>query len=338
MNVVSWVSGLPDRVSMLWPIVLSILITVMCLFYLWEVARSYKRRYRVDMTGLVPFNSAAGIEGFQNGSGGGAPLGVESRVDDDCYDPFYCRVYDILVQPSSRASMEVKVPLEFMASEAGGSRVVSDLRVADIGSGTGGHVELFAREGVHSVVGYDKSAAMVAEAKRQYPERSYVVGNATNTAMMPAGSVDLVTMYYFTIYLVPERKTMLENIYLWLAPGGVFCCHIVNKLKFDPVLEAASPFVGFSIQKYADERVTESNVAFEEFDYKGDFQLYGSRATWEEEFRFKDGRVRKHEQRVWMPNIDVLVKEITDVGFKLLHHADMTATGYEYFYLMAFQK
>ena len=325
-----------DRAYTMWPLVLSVLVTVMCLFYLWELARSYKRRLRMDMTGLAPIGGA--VEGFTDGSGGGPPQGIETRVDGDCYDPFYCRAYDILVQPGGRAAMEVKVPLEFMESEAGGKRVRADLRVADIGSGTGLHVELFGREGVRSVVGYDKSAAMVAEARRRYPERTFVEGDATVATMMPADSVDLVTLNYFTIYIVPDRSAMLKNIYLWLAPGGIFACHIVNKLKFDPVLEAASPFVGFSIQKYADERVTKSEVAFEEFDYVGDFQLHGSRAMWEEEFRFKDGRVRRHEQRVWMPNIDVLVKEITDVGFKLLHHADMTPIGYEYNYVMLFQK
>ena len=315
-------------ISILWPLVVSILITVLCLFYLFEIARSYRRRQRMDMTGLAPLT-----EGFVGG-----PAGVEARVDDSCYDDFYCRAYDILVQPGARAGMEVKVPLEFMESEAGGQRERAKLRVADVGCGTGNHVELFAREGVMTVTGYDKAPAMIAEAQRRYPERTFVEGDAGVATMMPADSVDLLTMYYFTIYMIPERATVLRNIYQWLAPGGMFVCHIVNKLKFDPVLEAASPFVGFSVQKYADERVTKSEVAFEEFDYVGDFQLHGSRAMWEEEFRFKDGRSRRQEQRVWMPNIDVLVKEITDVGFKLLHHADLTAIGYEYQYLFFFQK
>ncbi|NDE18760.1 hypothetical protein EBZ80_28040, partial [bacterium] len=130
----------------------------------------------------------------------------------------------------------------------------------------------------------------------------------------------------------------LKNFFLWLAPGGLFVCHAVNKLKFDPVLESASPFVGFSIQKYADERITQSNVTFEEFDYLGDFQLHGSRGVYEETFRFRDGRVRRHEQRVWMPNIEPLVKEITDVGFRLEHHVDLTAIGYEYQYLFFFTR
>jgi len=55
-------------------------------------------------------------------------------------------------------------------------------------------------------------------------------------------------------------------------------------------------------------------------------------------FKFKDGRIRRHEQRVWMPNIDVLVGEIEAAGFKYAQHVDLTAIGYEYNYLFLFRK
>ena len=308
-----------------WPLGIAIFISVCCIFYLWELAKSY--RVSVDLEGIEPF--AATTEPFASGNGE-----VAQHIDDTCYDAFYAKVYDYLVQPLARAPMETKVALEFAEK----TKPRSELRIADIGSGTGIHVELFAREGVLSVVGFDKSEHMVAEAKRRFPTREFVVGDASVATMATADQFDMVTMFYFTVYMVPERTQMLRNIYLWLAPGGVFVCHIVNKVKFDPVLEAASPFVGFSVQKYTDQRVTKSAVTFEEFDYVGDFQLNGSRAVYEEVFKFKDGRVRRHEQRVWMPNIDLLVGEITAAGFKYAHHADLTAIGYEYNYLFFFQK
>jgi len=308
-----------------WPLAIAIFISVCCVFYLWELGKSY--RVSVNLEGIEPF--AQGIEPFASGNGE-----IAQHIDDTCYDAFYAKVYDYLVQPLARAPMETKVALEFAEK----TQPRSELRIADIGSGTGIHVELFAREGVRSVVGFDKSEHMVAEAKRRFPTREFVVGDASVATMATADQFDMVTMFYFTVYMVPERTQMLRNIYLWLAPGGVFVCHIVNKLKFDPILEAASPFVGFSVQKYADNRVTKSAVTFEEFDYVGDFQLNGSRAVYEEVFKFKDGRVRRHEQRVWMPNIDLLVGEITAAGFKYAHHTDLTAIGYEYNYLFFFQK
>jgi len=92
------------------------------------------------------------------------------------------------------------------------------------------------------------------------------------------------------------------------------------------------------VQKYSDRRVTKSHVTFQEFEYTGDFQLNGSKAIYEEVFKFKNGNVRRHEQQIWMPNIEPMVQEIESVGFKLLEHMDMTAVGYEYQYLFLFQK
>jgi len=304
-----------------WPLAIAILVTLCCIFYLWELGQSYSRRAKLDL---------AGVEAFANPTDG-----VENRLDDRCYDAFYAKVYDQLVQPLARAPLETRVPLEWFQEKG---RPASEIRVADIGCGTGMHVELFARQGVRSVLGFDKSAEMIAEARRRLPDRDFIIGDATVATMAAADQFDLVTMFYFTIYTVPDRTQMLKNIFLWLAPGGLFVCHIVNKLKFDPILEAASPFVGFSVQKYADERVTKSQVTFEEFEYTGDFQLHGSRAMYEEIFKFKDGKVRRHEQRVWMPNIDAIVAEISAVGFKYAHHVDLTPIGYEYNYLFFFQK
>jgi SAM-dependent methyltransferase len=309
-----------------WSIIVGVLVALMCAFYLWEVLKSYEKR----AGGRGRSANLAGVEAFANPVGG-----AETRVDGDCYDEFYAKVYDQLVQPQARAAMETKVALEWM-EQAG--RAVGDLRVADVGCGTGIHVELFARQGVHSVVGYDKSEHMITEAKRRYPDRDFRVGDATVPLMAAADQFDLVTMYYFTLYTVSDRRKLLQNIYLWLAPGGVFVVHLVNKLKFDPVLEASSPFVGFSVQKYADDRITKSTVNFQEFDYEGDFQLNGSRGVFEEEFQFRDGRTRRHEQRVWMPNIDAIVSEINGTGFKYAHHVDLTAIGYEYNYEFIFQK
>lgn len=312
-----------------WPLVLVIIITLMCGFYLWEVAKSWgRRRPRIGN----------GIEGFVGAAGATAEL--DTRLDDRCYDAFYAKVYDPLVQPTARAGLETQVAVDFL-EKSEPPRERGDLRVLDLGCGTGLHVELFARMGVRSVVGYDRSAAMIEEAQRKFPERDFRTGDITNAMLdgrAAADMADIITMFYFTIYTIPDRAAALKNIYLWLAPGGIFVCHIVNKHKFDPVLESASPFVGFSVQKYADERITKSAVTFEEFEYTGDFQLHGSRGMFEEEFVFPDGRRRRHEQRVWMPNIDALVAEIEGVGFRLATHQDMTAIGYEYNYLFIFQK
>ena len=318
-----------------WPLLLCTLITVFCLIYLWEVARSYRKNSSRLTTSILSVNMD-GIEAFTN------PATTEQFIDDQCYDKFYAKVYDPLVQPIARAPMETKMALEWFNGNdtAGPKKSLDTLRIADIGCGTGIHVELFLQQGVQSVVGFDKSKAMIAEAHSRFPDHTshFIVGDASVPTMTTAGQYDLITMFYFTVYMVPERTQLLRNVYLWLDMGGYFLVHIVNKHKMDPVLESASPFVGFSIQKYADERITKSQVEFDKFSYTGDFNLHGSRATYEEIFQFKDGRTRRHEQRLWMPDIKVMVEEIESVGFKMKHYVDLVALGYEYQYLFFFEK
>jgi SAM-dependent methyltransferase len=326
MSFLEAMGNVPLDMQTLWPLLIGILVMVLCMIYLWEYLKVHRKR-----RALPDGSNLSTIEGFANPGESGS----DERQDHLCYDNFYAKVYDSLVQPKARAGIEVQAPLDFLKEQG---RDLKDIRVADIGCGTGMHVEYFRQRGVRSVFGYDKSADMIQEAKRKYPASatSFFVGDATVATMMASEQTDLITMYYFTLYLEPKRTEMLKNIYLWLAPGGVFCVHIVNKHKFDPILESASPFMGFSVQKYVPERVTKSQVTFEEFEYTGDFQLHGSRAMFEESFQFKDGKKRRHLQRVWMPNIEAMVSEVQDVGFKLLHHVDLTAIGYEYQYLFFF--
>lgn len=329
-----------------WSLILMTSIIVLCCLYLLSVAfPSAPKPIDTRALGLDPL-----FEGFESGSGSQA---VDQRIDDQCYDEFYAKVYDALVQPIARAPLEVKVALEWMVRNQP-DKPKEQLRVMDLGCGTGLHVELFAQQGVASVVGVDKSAAMIAEGLKRFPHfsdglggddlnneesnNSLQVGDATDPSIASAEQFDLITMFYFTIYMIPDRVQMLKNIFNWLAPGGTFVVHIVNKLKFDAQLESCSPWVAFSPQKYSEERLTKSEVFFDKFDYTGDFQLHGSRAMYEETFKFKDGRVRKHEQRLWMPNIADIVAEITSVGFTLQPHQDLTAAGLEYTYLMFFTK
>ena len=127
-----------------WPLLLCCLITVLCFIYLWELTRSYRSQKSYIAT------SGINIEGFTNS--GVDQQGIDQRIDDACYDEFYSKVYDLLVQPIARAPMETKVSIEWMEKNG---KPVSDIRVADIGCGTGLHVDLFAQQGVKSIVGYD---------------------------------------------------------------------------------------------------------------------------------------------------------------------------------------
>ena len=75
-------------------------------------------------------------------------------------------------------------------------------------------------------------------------------------------------MLYFTIYSIEDKLKFFKNCYDWLQPGGRLVIHLVNRDKFDPILNSANPLTSVNAQKYAKERLTKSIVKFKDFLYK----------------------------------------------------------------------
>jgi NRAMP (natural resistance-associated macrophage protein)-like metal ion transporter len=120
--------------------------------------------------------------------------------------------------------------------------------------------------------------------------------------------------------------------------GGCFVVQVVNREKFDPILESASPFLGFSVQKYSKERIRKSKVVFDKFDYEAEFILSDPKAEFYETFRFKNGHVRRQKHEFGMPNIEAIVQMGKRAGWKYVGYQDLNPLGFEYGYLLLFEK
>jgi hypothetical protein len=59
----------------------------------------------------------------------------------------------------------------------------------------------------------------------------------------------------------------------FLKPGGYLVIHLVNRNKFDPILPPGNPLIAISPQRYAKERITNTKIKFNDFEYDADFQL-----------------------------------------------------------------
>lgn len=272
-----------------------------------------------------------GVEGFAN------PEGPEGDVivlgNEHLYDEFYSKIYDQVVQGSTRTDAEVGLTMAWAKTYR---PEASALEVLDIGSGTGHHVEMFKKAGVKKVIGLDASDSMVAAARKNFPKNDYRVGNAEQIGQFAAGEFNLISLNYFTYYYLREPTMMFRNAFTWLQPGGCLVVHLVNREKFDPILEAASPFTAFSVQKYSKERVTRSKVTFDKFTYEADFNLEGEMAEFKEEFRFKNGKLRRQTHLLRMPTMESIVTVAEQNGFVFKQFIDLTAIGYEYQYLFCF--
>lgn len=303
-------------------IVLVVIISLLVAQYVY--VKWSMRYYRYD--------DLDGIEGFANPDGPDGDTVVLGN--EHLFDDFYSRVYDTVVDGSVRQKAEVILTLNYAKTIRPEEKSIA---VLDIGSGTGGGVTAFKAEGVGKAVGLDASDAMVAAARRKHPKGDYRVGDAEIAGQFAAGEFNLVTMYYFTYYYLHDPDAVFRNVYNWLQPGGVLAIHLVNREKFDPILEAASPFVAFSVQKYAKERVTRSRVSFDKFDYEADFTLNGDSAEFREEFKFKKGGKRRRQvHNLRMPRMETVVARAESNGFTYKTYLDMTGFGYEYQYIFIF--
>ena len=311
-------------------IVLVVLLAIMIANYVYM-------RWSMRVNRVADVDFAHMYEGFSNpddgdsvGSGGNK---TAIYGNDHLYDDFYAKVYDKLVDGATRSEAETGLTLAWFK---GFYPEKESIKVLDVGSGTGLNVDLFTKAGVGKAVGLDASDAMIGVARKHYPKRDFRVGDVEQIGQFAAGEFNLITAYYFTYYYFQDPEMFFRNAFQWLQPGGGLVIHLVNRDKFDPILESASPFVAFSVQKYTKERIKKSTVSFDKFDYTANFELEGNRGEFQEEFKFKNGTRRKQVHTFRMPKMEEIVSKAESNGFVYKQFVDLTAIGYEYQYLFCF--
>lgn len=254
------------------------------------------------------------------------------KEGNDVYDEFYATIYDYLVFNNNKNEYEV---LEIINK----TKPTSSSVILDVGSGTGHHVNEITNQGLN-VVGVDISPSMVKEAKIKFPKCKYKIGDALNTSEFKNNSFTHILCMYFTIYYFKDKRQFFNNCMEWLQPGGYLMLHLVNRQKFDPILPPGNPLYVVSPQKYAKERITHTKVTFNEFVYNSDFKLDEDKnqAVFEEKFTFKDGKVRKQEQVLYMEPAQQILNMATEAGFIVESRIDLVHCAYEYQYVYVLQK
>jgi SAM-dependent methyltransferase len=218
----------------------------------------------------------------------------------------------------------------------------------DAGCGTGIVTSALAKIGVKKIIAVDVSPAMIRRAKKatlpsttltqeQKDAIEFRESDLLNPSALQPGEVTNVIVFYFVLYYLRDIEAFFRNLFVWTKPGGMIAVEVVNKYKFDPMLDSSSPWMGFSLQKYSKDRITQSKVAFDKFEYEGKFDLIDPVAEFRETFRFKDGTVRRQKHVFVMPSIQEIVKIAQVVGWEYKSYIDLTTIGFEYAYLLLFR-
>tara|TARA_X000001036_G_scaffold433961_1_gene472487 strand:+ start:3855 stop:4796 length:942 start_codon:yes stop_codon:yes gene_type:complete len=255
------------------------------------------------------------------------------KKGDKIYDTFYANIYDLLVFNQVKNDFEFS---EFKDKTSPSSTSV----ILDIGSGTGHHVNKLVSKG-YKAQGIDKSIHMVKTARKNYPNCTYDVGDVMDTLQYAPSTFTHITCYYFTIYYIKDKYTFFKNCYTWLMPGGYMMIHLVDRSKFNPILEAGDPLTLISPQKYAPKRITSTYVTFNDYDYKSNFRIDESRDKGYMEEFFVDKtkeKAMKNEHELFMPTQKSILNMAKRAGFILDSKMDMVEVEYEYQYLYVLQK
>ena len=251
----------------------------------------------------------------------------------DIYDKFYSDIYDYLVFNNLKDDYEVG----YIMNSASPS---SESKILDIGCGTGHHVSSLASKGL-DVLGIDISPSMIDKAKSNFPDYKFNVGDALNNHLFEANSFTHILCMYFTIYYFKDKTVFFNNCFKWLMPGGYLIVHLVERDHFDPILPPGNPLLYISPQRYAKERITSTKVKFTDFSYSADFKLDNANDTALFVEKFKndsDGKVRKNEHTLYMPDVQQIVDDAQACGFIVESKADLLQCQYEYQYLYIFVK
>ena len=320
--------------------ILLLLLSIGCIHYMWLV---WEDKY--SRPSGWNGESAWQTEGFtseQQTTDSDSTMAVWLE-NDQLYDEFYASVYDNLTQLAGRYPQEVSLIMHQWKKSA----EADTMDVLDCGSGTGIASVFFAKQGVNSVVGLDMSEAMLRRARNvtliaglpadQRDTVSFLKGDMLQQATFKAGQFSHAALLFFTIYYSDDTSGIFSNLYHWIRPGGEIAIEVVNKYKFDPLLEAATPFVGLSLQKYSKKRVTTSKVEFDKFSYEAEFDLQDPQAEFRETFRFKDKSVRRQRHTMNMRDIKDIVELATVAGWKYTGNIDLITAGFEYAYVLMFQ-
>ncbi len=273
----------------------------------------------------------------------------ESRYNwlenDAIYDSFYADIYDKITQGAPRSQAEATLIVKEWEKNAQEKR--QSWTVLDIGAGTGIVAASMAKIGIPRVICLDKSEAMLQYIRNttlpattlSEEEKKGIItkqGDFLDANAIGSSEVSHAYMTYFTVYYAADLEALLRNAALWVKPGGGLAIEVVNKYKFDPILDSASPFI-FSTQKYSDKRRLKSHVTFDKFEYEAEFDMDADpQVEFRETFRFKDGSVRRQRHKLNMPTINDIVKTATYAGWTYKGYTDLIGIGFEYAYLLYF--
>ena len=254
---------------------------------------------------------------------------------DKIYDSFYANIYDDLLKS------DIKNEFECLIIHKDFIKNTKNPKILDLGCGTGQHLRILSRYN-HNLVGLDSSKYMLKCVKSKIKSKNIELklGDFHQLSLFKKRTFTHILCLFYTIYLAKNITLFFKNCNTWLKPKGIIFIHVINRDKFDPILETSSSLIPFfDPQKHSNNRKTETILHFNKFEYITNWKFYKSYSIFSEKFKFKNKpmiRINNHKLIFYSQSY---IKQIAKKeGFELIKIIDMMTIGFSYNYILCFQK
>ena len=241
------------------------------------------------------------------------------------YDNFYANVYDHLVNTTIGSDFEIGTIIN-------STQPTSKSVILDVGCRTGSRVSKLSEKNLN-IIGIDSSPFMIKKSLMKYPDYKFIVGDALKVGRFQPTSFTHILCLDNIIYTFEDKRQLVNNFIDWLMPGGYFVLHLVDVETFNPISNKTElPIIVTNRKK------PNKSIKTRDYDYTATYTLTNNIATIVETFKFKNGNVRKQEQRLYMDDKEVILTIVQQCGFTLHSIVDVVHSGYGKQYLYIFVK
>ena len=236
------------------------------------------------------------------------------KRNQQIYDDFTSQIYDKIYNPKPNSQYIFDAVEKLTQSDTKNSVIL------DIGSGTGELVSYIHSKGYANVFGIDNSESMVEESLKKNTDLNIIQGDITVPMTFDKNTFSHIFMTDNTIYQFKDKVSLFRNIYYWLRPNAYMIIELVDRDHFELIPPAGKPLLLETPQTYSKERITDTEIHFNEFKYNSsyDFSKMTDSDTVVLTEKFTDvasGNVRKNEMNLSMETIDNIVYTAQYCGF-----------------------
>jgi len=228
------------------------------------------------------------------------------KRNENIYDEFTCKIYDLIFHPENESNYVINNVFNLTEPSPEFTTIL------DIGCGTGELLNTLSNKGYKNIYGLEKSQAMALECLEKYSNLKVKIGDACNDPMLfEKGTFTHIFCIGMTIYEIKDKITFFRNCYFWLKPNAYLIIHLVNKNKFNTIIPAGKEQLLLvkdktptNINNYFTERITNTEIDFEKFKYKSEYDFTKKDIViFTETFQdMANLKIRKNEKLLYMPD------------------------------------